>query len=356
MHRQGESIHMPFSEIIGHERPLYILRRALDSGRLAHAYLFVGSDGVGKATTARSFVKALQCRSTEGGVCDGCEACLKVDHGNHPDVFAVEPQSTQIRIDQIRAVQRQLIHRPLEGRWRTIVIDDAHNLTLQAANALLKTLEEPPADNILILIARATAALLPTVVSRCQVLYFSPLSVQEISRFLQQKRGMSEQEADRIAVRAQGSIRSALAMEKPDLSQDSEILEFFETLPEMNGGDILARVAAWTTGRSEVQKWLITAQSLFRDLVALQLGGTVERRELLEAFRSTARHWRLDDLLLGWESTMEALRGLERNWNPQMLLEHLLLDLHAETRKTSDRSGRYHGPFDRGEYVGSHSR
>jgi DNA polymerase-3 subunit delta' len=333
---------MPFSGIIGHERPLYILKKALTSGRLAHAYLFVGPDGVGKATTARRFVKVLQCRGADGRACDACEACLKVAHGNHPDVVAIEAQGAQIRIDQIRAVQRQLIHRPLEGRWRTIVIDGAHDLTAQAANALLKTLEEPPADNILILIARSTSALLPTVVSRCQVLFFSPLTVQEISRFLQQRQGWSELEADRVAIRAQGSIRAALAMEeKPGGStQDAELLAFLETLPEMNGADILARVAGGGTGRSEGREWLTLAQSLFRDLVALQLGGTVERREVEEALRATARRWRLADLLLGWESTMQALQGLERNWNPQMLMEHLLLNLNAEMRNASNRRGR----------------
>ena len=131
---------MTFARILGHERQKDILRRALAGGRLAHAYLFEGPEGVGKRLMALALVRAVFC--PEGG-CGVCAACRKVDHHNHPDLHLLEPDGTLIKIEQIRAIQKELSYRPLEARKKVCLIDSADRMNQAAGNALLKTLEEP---------------------------------------------------------------------------------------------------------------------------------------------------------------------------------------------------------------------
>lgn len=335
---------MALSEIVGHSRPLSILRRALSAGRVAHAYLFVGPEGVGKATVAWSFAKALQCPRQEGDACETCDSCVKVSHGNHPDVIGVEPTGSQIRIDQIRDLQRQMIHRPLEGRWRTIVMDRAQDMTPHAANALLKILEEPPEGNVMILIALSTSSLLPTVVSRCQALHFPPLSPSEISRFLQEREGWSEADARKVAIQARGSVQRALALkENRFLEQGNRLIELLEDLPALSGAQILQRAHSWAGNRQEALMGLELVQSLLRDLVLLQLGRrSLDHEDSEEQLSSLASSWRIDELLVSWEWVVEAIQGIERNWNPLLVMEQLFLRFSRIKGGSSHMGGWMH--------------
>jgi len=320
---------MSFAHVVGHSRPLAILRRALASARVAHAYLFAGPDGVGKATVAREFSKALLCGVLAEDSCDQCNACRKVSDRNHPDAVTIEPEGTQIVVGQVREMQRSMVYRPLEGRWRAFILDQAHDLNPQAANALLKALEEPPDGNVLILVARSTASLLPTLVSRCQVVHFSPLSISEVARYLQERGGWDVEAAQRAAVHSQGSIGKALSLKEDPLpGLAAEVAGFLGEVAGLRSAQILERADAWAGGRKEVLLRLEFLQGVFRDLVFLRLGREdVDRQELKEPLRAMAALWSLSQLVRGWEGVNAAIRGVERNWNPHLVMEELLFGM-----------------------------
>ena len=168
-----------FESVIDQQKPIGILRALLEQSSVAHALLFTGIDGVGKQKTARMFAMAVNCELYRGDTtsqisvdsvpCGQCVSCRKITSGNHPDVLHIQPQGNLIRIDQIRALGRTLAMKPYEARYRVVMISDGHRMNPESANALLKMLEEPPEQTLLVLTASETADLLPTVVSRCQL-------------------------------------------------------------------------------------------------------------------------------------------------------------------------------------------
>jgi len=154
---------MGFAEIIGHQRPLEILRLALGNGRLHHAYLFVGPEGSGKRTVALALAKAIHCRETKNDFCDRCPDCARIHAGNHPDVRLVQTleDKKEISIKQVREIEKELNFRSFSGKRKIAIIDPATLLNTSSQNALLKTLEEPPQNSLIVLIAPNAGALLP---------------------------------------------------------------------------------------------------------------------------------------------------------------------------------------------------
>ena len=168
---------MLFSEIRGHSRALQLLTRVMRTGRLAHAYLFSGPEGVGKATVAREMTASLLCTDKSSlEPCGHCPGCRQYNSDNHPDFVHVRPDGVSIKIDQIRSLKKQLAFSPFAGGIRVILIEEAQTMRREAANSLLKLLEEPPPDNLFLLVASDAEPTLPTILSRCQVVAFAPLA------------------------------------------------------------------------------------------------------------------------------------------------------------------------------------
>ena len=182
---------MGFSQIIGHQQPLATLRRALSNGRLHHAYLFVGAEGVGKKTIAICIAQAVHCEIENGDFCGNCANCARIQGANHPDVRIVEPLAgkKEISIQQVRELQKELNFRSFSGKKKIAIVDPATLMNLSAQHALLKTMEEPPEESLLILIASNTGELLPTLRSRCLRLTFGPLARDLVSGFLASRKG-----------------------------------------------------------------------------------------------------------------------------------------------------------------------
>jgi len=191
---------MPFSEVIGQERAIAVLRRSISMGRVAHAYLFSGIEGCGKRKSALAFIQAVFCGRDEA--CGVCSSCRKLAGGQHPDLHILEPDGAFIKIDQVRELQKELSYRPFEAPKKACIIDGADKLNLSSGNALLKTLEEPPGDALMILIAPERSAVLQTILSRCQSLHFQPLSAELIEGRL--VRDHFPAEASRVAATLSG--------------------------------------------------------------------------------------------------------------------------------------------------------
>ncbi len=197
----------------GQQHATAALRAALSGGRVPHALLFSGPAGVGKATAAREVAKALLCAGGPAAYCGSCGPCRRVDAGTHSDLYILAPQAQKasITVEEIRDISRRLYESPMEGSRKAAIIDPADLMTVGAQNALLKTLEEPPDDTTIILIAENTDALLPTVRSRCRRVDFRRLAVEEVEDFLASQ-GVDKENARQIAVLSDGSFGAALEL------------------------------------------------------------------------------------------------------------------------------------------------
>jgi len=205
-----------FTEVRGHQRVRDFLRTAATNDRLPHALLFAGAEGVGKRTIALALAAWILCEEDGDDACGRCSACRQVAVLSHPDfqLVGVAAGKKEIGVDRARDVKHFTQLRPLRGTMKVAVIDEAPMLTVAAQNALLKTLEEPPAHSLLILIANNPDALLPTVRSRCQRVQFSPLSNDIVVDILVQDHGINAAAALQLATLAEGSPGRALALSR----------------------------------------------------------------------------------------------------------------------------------------------
>lgn len=176
---------MSWSAIVGQPMAVRLLRQAITFNKVAHAYLFVGPQGVGKRLTAMELAKSLNCLSprSDGSACDSCVSCRKIaaEPPTHPDLVVVMPDGRFIKTDQMRELQSEMYARPTEGRARVAIIDGAERLNAEAGNRVLKLLEEPPPFAVFVLLTHNLAGVLPTIVSRCQIVNFPPLASEEVA-------------------------------------------------------------------------------------------------------------------------------------------------------------------------------
>ncbi|MDE0398608.1 MAG: DNA polymerase III subunit delta' [Candidatus Poribacteria bacterium] len=257
--------------IIGHQQIVEQLQQTVASDRIAGAYLFVGPTGVGKETVARYFAQLIFCQqdAQPPTVCGTCLACRKVDSGNHPDLQFIRPDGSELKIGQIRELQKQIIYEPLEANWKVYILTDVDRMNDYAENALLKTLEEPPASSVLILLTSNIRVLLPTTRSRCQILQFHPMQTQELAEILVEKFSVAPEQATTLAIAADGAIGKALTqLEKGDaLSEEvPEILRETDPLAAF-------RLAEHFKDNPETLGELVT---WYRDLLFLQQGAPSE--------------------------------------------------------------------------------
>ncbi len=204
-----------FSDILGHPRPIEILRRALDSGRLHHAWLFQGSEGVGKRTLAEAFAAALLCeRPDPEGPCGQCPACVKCRARSHPDLHRLEvPEGrSRIPIEAFHALEGELQLVAYAHRRRVAIVDPADLLSREAQHAFLKTLEEPRPDTVLILVTFRPSAILATILSRCQRIAFGPIPVDLLADHLVRSKRADPAQATLVAGIARGSLGRAEAL------------------------------------------------------------------------------------------------------------------------------------------------
>ncbi len=328
---------MSFKEIWGQEKALNILKKAFQSKRLAHAYLFVGPEGVGKKLTAFNLAKALNCLTppTPGDCCDQCPSCQKMNAATHPDLILVEPAGEVIKIGQLRDLQEHLRFRPWEGRARTCLLESAEDMTAEAANAFLKTLEEPPKDTYFFLITSRPHLLLPTIISRCQWVKFQSLTKDVITRILMEKHSLTRDQAIFLASLGEGSASRALFLSQHfEFSKRLEWLKMLGHLPQKSFREISAfseEVARNEQSNDLIELWKIWVRDLAVYKVKTEKDENPDlaliNHDLLAPISQEAQKYSWLDLDLLFRQLVQSQRKIEQKVNAQVVLENLILHM-----------------------------
>ncbi len=322
---------MTFAQILGHDRQKDILRRAISSDRLAHAYLFEGPEGVGKRLVALALVRAVFC--LEGTGCGNCSACRKVDHHNHPDLHLLEAEGTLIKIEQVRALQKELSYRPLEAPKKICLIDGAEKMNPAAGNALLKTLEEPSGEALLILLSAKPEKVLSTIRSRCQRLPFSRLPQQLLQQVLIERLEVDEVQGHILAALSEGSFKKAFGKDR-DLYLEKR-RSLLKAVTALSPGSILPLfelAEEIAEDKDRLGEILDILQAFYRDLLLHKHGrpeSEMVNLDLADKIRRVAARASVPALLRKLEAIDASRHQLERNVNRQLAMEVLLLRLAA---------------------------
>lgn len=332
--------------IAGHGAVIEQLHRAVATGNVRHALMIAGPDGVGKTTLAQALLKALSCLNppSPAEFCGECRSCRKIDRGVHPDLqrFDLNTQAatsekssgknTSITIETAREIRSAAAMRPIEGRWRAVVLDDAETMQEVAQEALLKTLEEPPPSMLLILLANELDSLLPTIRSRCQVLELQPVPAKAIETLLL-ARGASDEQASDLAQLAQGLPGWAVrALEEPKVA--AVRLESVASAIDWIGSGAYERLVQavrradlFAKSRGDSLAQLGVLLSIWRDAMLIKTGlsDRVTYRVLAERLAELVQSWTLADLHRAIRSVQICIRDLETNVRPRLAMEAMVL-------------------------------
>lgn len=343
--KQGEGNFKSFSQIIGQEKAIGILRRVMERDRIPHAYLFVGIPGIGKRTTAMAFARFVNCEArVDGDGCGRCVPCRQFMGGNFPDLEQIEPDGQVIKVERIRELNRVFEYKRVSGRYRVCIIQQAEKMTEEAANAFLKTLEEPPEGNIIILGVTEPLDLLPTIVSRCQQISFRPLPSDMIATWLMENKVVDAEKALVLARTSEGSLGRALEMLEDDYFErrqdDIFKINSLQSLPPVKALETVLEFVHRVKKGSEandstagIAQLLGTWKTWYRDLLLLKVKG---REDLLfnvdfsQRLKNTARNLSIESLIKSILLLDQAQRDILRARNRELVLENAVLTIKRE--------------------------
>jgi len=325
-----------WGQLRGQEKAKKLIRRSLGSGRVPHAFLFKGPEGVGKRHFAMAVAAAINCRNRhDGQACGDCPSCRKYRSGNHPDFMVVSPEKGTIRIEQVRRMSQALAYPPYESPTRVVLLEDVHGMRMEAANCLLKTLEEPPPDNLLILTADSSREILPTINSRCQLIPFYSLTYEEtVEVLLSCAQGIDVETASLLARLAEGCPGRALLYWKTGMMavmKDLTILLGNPSLDiERDVGSIL-QLAESMSDLKDSLPWLLGLLRIWVRDRLMRASGLTERAFSpvgeADAECEEVKSWSSCRLFGTLEAISAAERQLARNCNRTLVCEVLLFSV-----------------------------
>lgn len=327
--------------VVGHQWAVALLKQAVAEAQPSHAYLFTGPEGVGKRTLAHTFAQALFCLTPGREPCGACRACQLVSHGHHPDFLRLDLEAQRrmlaerelastFKVEAVRQLQSDLSRRPVEARWKLVLLPEAERLTTAAANAFLKTLEEPPSHVLLLLTARDKELLLPTILSRCQILPLRPVPLDEVASFLQSRLGVEAGRATMLARLSGGRVGWAVraAAEPAVLEARQAAVEALVTAVRAARTERLA--LAQTLAKGNDPAVFTVWASWWRDLLLLKHGTGVALTnvDLQATLEEAAGHLAESEIRRALRAVQRTQRLLqETNVNVQLAWEVLLLAL-----------------------------
>ena len=313
---------MSFENIIGQDSSIRIIKELIRQSRFQGGYLFTGPEGVGKRISGITLAKALNCQNAQADSCDSCLSCLKIDRNEHPDVHFLDAHNfDSIKIEDIRQLKKDIFLKAYEAKIKVFIIDNAHNLTPEAANALLKVLEEPPGDSLIILITSQQRLLFKTVVSRCKILRFSALNRELVRGILEKDYDIDKQVSHFLAYFSEGRLGFALKLHKEGLFSDKgRIVDTFIIRKRLDIGGLDVEK------REDVRKVLSVLICWFRDLYLIKAGireGELVNLDQVDILLKVADSYSVPELEYIMQSISDSRLYLERNANIKLLLSNL---------------------------------
>jgi DNA polymerase III subunit delta' len=324
---------MSLSNIYGHHKQIGMLKKALTQKRVGQAYIFSGPDAVGKRTLALEFAQSLNCEKVDKfyDACGQCPSCLKAQHGNHSDIISVQADGQFIRINTIRDIQEQMKFKPLEGRLRVFIIGEADRMNEQAANALLKTLEEPSAANLLILITSRPYSLPATILSRCRHLRFNPLPMDTVAEFLMAHLVMDKSQALLLAGLSGGSIGQALLQNgEAMIAYRADMRQILTAATKRDPFSLLSLASFLGQDKNEIKRGLDILNTFFRDALVLKETREVQmliNQDSTSFIASLASRLSGEQILQNMARVAKARETMELNVNKSLTLETMAFKL-----------------------------
>lgn len=335
---------MAFHQIIGHQRPIKWLQTAVKTNHLGHAYLFHGEPAIGKQSTAMALTQLLHCEHPQNDstpdACGTCRSCHQVEQAIHPDCLFIQPedgqkQNPKIKIDQIRAIEHLVIYRPLVGSHKVCLIDDADTMTIEAANALLKTLEDPPDHCLFFLISSRPEYLLPTIRSRCIALRFAPLPINDLDEFLTQHTVMESNDTTLVSAFSEGRLGQAIHLDPEEIK--IKLRQYWALLfgePLTSAAQVFDMSESLVKA-NQVLEAIYWFQLALRDvlLIALDESKTPIFYQAQEhIIQQLAQHITPSSLIELLQELHQLERGQQRNLNMQIGLEQFFFHLQEHLK------------------------
>ena len=342
---------MAFADIPDQEKAKRLIKNQLNSQRLSHAYLFLGPEGVGQKELAKTLAKTYFCENMTEDSCEECTQCIKVKHSNHPDfdLLEAEDNKDQIGIDLIRELQKRIAYRPYEAQHRFFIITGADKMTEQAANSLLKTLEEPPDYATLILIAEDESKVLPTILSRCQQVRFEYLSDEILVSYFKQQ-GIKEENLSLMVRLAKGSLVQAekIIDNKEIFQKRNQVFQFLVDLANKSRVEVFREVDKWKEWYEEGLPLFDLLIDWYRDIIIVRDVKTdqLNNQDYLDSIKALREKYSKAELIKELELIREVTASINANVKIELALQYLLLKLrikrckYEESCRSNISSGR----------------
>lgn len=299
-----------FNDIIGNDENKKKLEYIVKNNNISHSYIFSGISGIGKFMFAKEFAKAILCLDNEKKPCNNCRACKSFENDNNPDIIIIDEQDESIKTEQIKELVKNVLEKPIQGEKKIYIINNSENMTREAQNSLLKTLEEPPEYVIVILITSNENLLLNTIKSRCIKFQFQNLSDEEIKQYFR----MANQVIDDSIIKIfGGSIEKALKL-KDNLDTYKNIKNIFKNIENLSGLQILNLKETIFKDKDEIFSILDYINTIFFD-------------KILENIKTANKYQKCIEII------EESKLRLKRNSNYDMTIDNLLLTLERSLKK-----------------------
>ncbi len=312
---------MQFTDILGQEKPLAIVNAYIQGSVFSAGWIFSGPEGIGKRMAAKIIAQQLNCTAQGDKPCGLCDSCRKIEKSEHPDLHIIQNNEAQIKIEDIRGILREASFRPYAGAMKVFIIDNAHKLNTEAANSLLKILEEPPKSTLIILITHKPQNIIKTVLSRCKMIKFSPLVRAELEAVLIKNYSLDKPSAHFLAYYAEGRLGLALKLKDSlQLQEKNKIFDSFVLSAKPLDRNLMGQT------KEQLRFSLNILASWFRDLYLLKAGLRdkeiihLDRQEDLLKLIPKFSFKQLDDIIA---AISESTLYLERNINSKLILHNL---------------------------------
>lgn len=323
-----------FQDIVGQEQIKEHFGNALSTGKVSHAYIINGEKNAGKEFIAKVFAMALQCEKGGPEPCQECHSCRQALSGNHPDIIRVTHEKPNtISVDDIRSqVNNDVAIKPYSSAYKIYIINEADKMTTQAQNAILKTLEEPPAYAVIILLTANLNALLPTILSRCVVLNMKPVSDEQVKKYLMEQLQVPDYKAEVCVAFARGNVGKAKALASSEDFENvkAEALSLLKYIQDMELNEIITAIKKIAEFKLEISDYLDIFAVWYRDVLLFKATNDVNHlifREEIQNIRKTAQRSSYEGIETVIRALDTAKKRLDANVNFELVMELMILTI-----------------------------